>query len=211
RRRSRKDPGNPGPSLRLSGTTFRQSEVRMMPTISMQDRTQIYYKDWGSGQPVVFSHGWPLCSDAWEAQMMAVASNGFRAIGHARRGHGRPSQPWTGNDMDTYADDLATLIEALDLRDVILVGRSPGRGEVPRYIGRHGTERVAQVALVSAVPPLMLQTPDNPGGLPISVFDELRAASLANRSQFYRDLASGPFFGFNRPGAKVSQGSIDSF
>jgi non-heme chloroperoxidase len=183
----------------------------MMPTISMQDRTQIYYKDWGSGQPVVFSHGWPLCSDAWEAQMMAVASNGFRAIGHDRRGHGRSSQPWTGNDMDTYADDLATLIEALDLRDVILVGHSTGGGEVARYIGRHGTERVAKVALVSAVPPLMLQTPDNPGGLPISVFDELRAASLANRSQFYRDLASGPFFGFNRPGAKVSQGSIDSF
>ncbi|HEX7073884.1 MAG TPA: alpha/beta hydrolase [Hyphomicrobiaceae bacterium] len=182
-----------------------------MPTISMQDRTQIYYKDWGSGQPVVFSHGWPLCSDAWEAQMMAVASNGFRAIGHDRRGHGRSSQPWTGNDMDTYADDLATLIEALDLRDVILVGHSTGGGEVARYIGRHGTERVAKVALVSAVPPLMLQTPDNPGGLPISVFDELRAASLANRSQFYRDLASGPFFGFNRPGAKVSQGSIDSF
>lgn len=182
-----------------------------MPTLSMKDGTQIYYKDWGSGQPVVFSHGWPLSADAWEAQMMAVASNGFRAIGHDRRGHGRSSQPWTGNDMDTYADDLATLIEALDLRDVILVGHSTGGGEVARYIGRHGTERVAKVALVSAVPPLMLQTPDNPGGLPISVFDELRAASLANRSQFYRDLASGPFFGFNRPGAKVSQGSIDSF
>lgn len=182
-----------------------------MPTLSMKDGTQIYYKDWGSGQPVVFSHGWPLSADAWEAQMMAVASSGFRAIGHDRRGHGRSSQPWDGNDMDTYADDLATLIEALDLRDAILVGHSTGGGEVARYIGRHGTDRVSKAVLVSAVPPLMLQTPANPGGLPMSVFDEMRAACLADRSQFYKDLAAGPFFGFNRPGAKVSQGMIDSF
>ncbi len=182
-----------------------------MPTISTRDGTQIYYKDWGTGQPVIFSHGWPLNSDAWESQMYAVASAGYRAIGHDRRGHGRSSQPWDGNDMDTYADDLAQLIEALDLRDVILVGHSTGGGEVARYIGRHGTDRVAKVVLVSAVPPLMLQTPENPGGLPISVFDDLRKATLADRSQLYKDLASGPFFGFNRPGAKVSQGAIDSF
>nr|PZN85050.1 MAG: alpha/beta hydrolase [Pseudomonadota bacterium] len=182
-----------------------------MPTISTRDGTQIYYKDWGSGQPVIFSHGWPLNSDAWETQMYAVASAGFRAIGHDRRGHGRSSQPWDGNDMDTYADDLAQLIETLDLRNVILIGHSTGGGEVTRYIGRHGTSRVAKVALVSAVPPLMLQTPDNPGGLPMSVFDGLRAASLADRSQLYRDLASGPFFGFNRPGANVSLGAIESF
>jgi len=182
-----------------------------MPTISTRDGTQIYYKDWGTGQPVIFSHGWPLNSDAWESQMYAVASAGYRAIGHDRRGHGRSSQPWDGNDMDTYADDLAQLIEALDLRDVILIGHSTGGGEVARYIGRHGTDRVAKVVLVSAVPPLMLQTPENPGGLPISVFDDLRKATLADRSQLYKDLASGPFFGFNRPGAKVSQGAIDSF
>jgi len=182
-----------------------------MPTISTRDGTQIYYKDWGTGQPVIFSHGWPLNSDAWESQMYAVASAGYRAIGHDRRGHGRSSQPWDGNDMDTYADDLAQFIEALDLRDVVLVGHSTGGGEVARYIGRHGTDRVAKVVLVSAVPPLMLQTPENPGGLPISVFDDLRKATLADRSQLYKDLASGPFFGFNRPGAKVSQGAIDSF
>jgi non-heme chloroperoxidase len=182
-----------------------------MPTIPTRDGTQIYYKDWGTGQPVIFSHGWPLNSDAWESQMYAVASAGYRAIGHDRRGHGRSSQPWDGNDMDTYADDLAQLIEALDLRDVILIGHSTGGGEVARYIGRHGTDRVAKVVLVSAVPPLMLQTPENPGGLPISVFDDLRKATLADRSQLYKDLASGPFFGFNRPGAKVSQGAIDSF
>jgi Predicted hydrolases or acyltransferases (alpha/beta hydrolase superfamily) len=182
-----------------------------MPTISTRDGTEIYYKDWGSGQPVVFSHGWPLNSDAWESQMYAVASAGFRAIGHDRRGHGRSSQPWNGNDMDTYADDLAELIEALDLRDVVLIGHSTGGGEVTRYVGRHGTDRVAKVVLVGAVPPLMVQTPENPGGLPISVFDGLRAATLADRSQLYRDLASGPFFGFNRPGADVSPGAIESF
>jgi non-heme chloroperoxidase len=182
-----------------------------MPTITVPDGTEIYYKDWGSGQPVVFSHGWPLCADAWEAQMMLMASNGYRAIGHDRRGHGRSGQPWGGNEMDTYADDLAALIEALDLTDIILVGHSTGGGEVTRYIGRHGTGRVAKAVLVGAVPPLMLKTDANPGGLPIDVFDGLRAGSLADRSQLYKDLASGPFFGFNRPGAKVSQGLIDSF
>ncbi len=182
-----------------------------MPTITVPDGTEIYYKDWGSGQPVVFSHGWPLCADAWEAQMMLMASNGYRAIGHDRRGHGRSSQPWGGNEMDTYADDLAALIETLDLTDIILVGHSTGGGEVTRYIGRHGTGRVAKAVLVGAVPPLMLKTDANPGGLPIDVFDGLRAGSLADRSQLYKDLASGPFFGFNRPGAKVSQGLIDSF
>ncbi|MBK0400976.1 alpha/beta hydrolase [Limibaculum sp. M0105] len=182
-----------------------------MSTLRMKDGTEIFFKDWGSGQPVVFSHGWPLSSDAWEAQMMLVAENGYRAVGHDRRGHGRSSQPWQGNEMDTYADDLAALIEALDLRDIVLVGHSTGGGEITRYIGRHGTGRVAKAVLVGAVPPLMLKTEANPGGLPFDVFDGLRQASLADRSQLYRDLASGPFFGFNRPGAKVSQGMIDSF
>jgi non-heme chloroperoxidase len=183
----------------------------MTTMITTADGTQIYYKDWGSGQPVVFSHGWPLHSDSWEAQMLHLASNGFRCIAHDRRGHGRSSQPWNGNEMNTYADDLAAVIEALDLRDAVLVGFSTGGGEVARYIGRHGTGRVARAALIAAVPPLMLKTPANPGGLPVEVFDGLRAASIANRSQLYRDLASGPFFGFNRPGAKPSQGMIDAF
>src|SRR5688572_26648028 len=182
-----------------------------MPTLETKDGTQIYYKDWGSGAPVVFSHGWPLSSDAWEAQMMFLASHGFRCIAHDRRGHGRSSQPWQGNDMDTYADDLAELITALDLQGVTLVGHSTGGGEVTRYIGRHGTKRVRGAVLVGAVPPLMLVTKQNPNGVPMAVFDGLRAASLADRSQLYKDLASGPFFGFNRPGAKVSQGMIDSF
>jgi non-heme chloroperoxidase len=179
--------------------------------IAAKDGTQIYYKDWGSGQAVVFSHGWPLNADSWESQMFFLASNGFRTIAHDRRGHGRSDQPWSGNDMDTYADDLASLIEALNLQAAVVVGFSTGGGEVARYIGRHGTSRVAKAALVAAVPPLMLKTAANPGGLPIDVFDGLRAASIANRSQLYRDLASGPFFGFNRTGAKPSQGLIDWF
>jgi non-heme chloroperoxidase len=182
-----------------------------MSTITTKDNTHIYYKDWGSGEPVVFSHGWPLTADAWESQMVFLASHGYRCIAHDRRGHGRSSQPWNGNEMDTYADDLAELLNALNLKGATMVGHSTGGGEVARYIGRHGTSRVAKAVLVSAVPPLMLKTEANPGGLPIDVFDGLRAASLADRSQLYKDLASGPFFGFNRPGAKVSQGMIDSF
>lgn len=180
-------------------------------TIAMKDGTQIYYKDWGHGQPIVMSHGWPLNSDSWESQALFLASNGFRVITHDRRGHGRSSQPWQGNDMDTYADDLATVIETLDLTNAILVGFSTGGGEVARYIGRYGTKRVAKAALISAVPPVMVKSESNPDGVPMEVFDGIRAASLANRSQLYKDLASGPFFGFNRPGAKVSQGLIDSF
>ncbi len=175
------------------------------------DGVEIYYKDWGKGQPVVLSHGWPLNADSWEAQAFFLASNGYRVIAHDRRGHGRSSQPWDGNDMDHYADDLAQLIETLDLKDIAIFGFSTGGGEISRYIGRHGTGRVAKAGLISAVPPLMLKTEANPGGLPIDVFDGLRAASLADRSKLYKDLASGPFFGFNRPGAKVSQGMIDSF
>ena len=182
-----------------------------MPTIAMKDGTQIYYKDWGTGQPIVFSHGWPLTADSWEAQMLFLASHGYRCIAHDRRGHGRSSQPWDGNEMDTYADDLATLIDALNLTGATLIGFSTGGGEVARSIGRHGTKRLARAALVSSVPPLMLKTRANPGGLPIDVFDGLRAASITDRSKLYRDLASGPFFGFNRAGATASQGVIDSF
>lgn len=182
-----------------------------MSTMMMKDGTQVYYKDWGAGKPVVFSHGWPLSSDSWEAQMLLLASSGYRCIAHDRRGHGRSSQPWNGNNMDTYADDLSELIETLDLKDAVLIGFSAGGGEVARYIGRHGTKRVAKAALISAVPPLMLKTSANPGGLPIEVFDKIRLGSMTDRSQFYKDLAGGPFFGANRPGAKVSQGMIDSF
>ena len=182
-----------------------------MSFISAADGAQIYYKDWGSGPPVVLSHGWPLSSDSWEAQQLFLAGNGFRVIAHDRRGHGRSTQTWSGNDMDTYADDLASLIVALDLHDLALVGFSTGGGEVARYIGRHGTSRVAKVVLVSAVPPFMLQTQDNPGGVPIEVFDGIRAASLADRSQTYQDLADGPFFGANRPGQNPSRGMRDAF
>jgi len=182
-----------------------------MATFTTTDGTQIYFKDWGTGQPVVFCHGWPLSSDSWEAQMLFVASHGYHAIAHDRRGHGRSSQPWEGNEMNTYADDLAELIEELDLKDAVLIGFSTGGGEVARYIGRHGTRRVAKAALIASVTPLMLQTDANPDGLPREVFDEMRTNSLADRSQFYRDVASGPFFGFNRAGAKSSQGMIDSF
>jgi non-heme chloroperoxidase len=181
-----------------------------MSTITTKDGTQIYYKDWGSGQPVVFSHGWPLSADAWEDQMVFLGARGYRCIAHDRRGHGRSSQPWNGNDMDTYADDLATLAETLDLKGATHVGHSTGGGEVARYIGRHGTARVAKAVLIGAVPPIMLKTAANPGGLPMSVFDEIRANVLADRSQFFKDL-SAPFYGANRPGAKVSPGLRDSF
>jgi non-heme chloroperoxidase len=182
-----------------------------MPTIISKDGTSIYYKDWGSGTPVVFSHGWPLSSDSWEAQMLFLASHGFRCIAHDRRGHGRSGQPWDGNEMNTYADDLAGLIDKLDLKGAALIGFSTGGGEVARYVGRHGTKRVARIALIAAVPPLMLKTKDNPGGLPIDPFDAMRAGSIANRAQLYKDIAAGPFFGFNRPGAKLSQGMVDWF
>ena len=181
-----------------------------MGRITTNDGTRIWYKDWGSGQPVVFSHGWPLNADAWDEQAFFVASNGFRAVAHDRRGGGRSSQPWDGNDLDTYADDLAALMDALNLQDAVLVGHSTGGGEVTRYVGRHGTSRVAKVVLLGAIPPLMLKTEDNPGGLPIEAFDQLRAGMAKDRSQFYRDL-SVQFYGANRPGSQVSQGIRDAF
>jgi non-heme chloroperoxidase len=181
-----------------------------MSTIKIRDGVEIYYRDWGSGQPVVFSHGWPLSGDAFEDQMYFLASNGYRCIAHDRRGHGRSSQPWTGNDMDSYADDLAALVTSLDLKKAVHVGHSTGGGEVARYIARHGTSRVAKAVLIGAVPPLMLKTPSNPGGLPIDTFDQIRSAVIADRSQFFKDL-SLPFYGYNRRGAKVSEGVRESF
>jgi non-heme chloroperoxidase len=176
-----------------------------MSTITVKDGTTIYFKDWGKGQPVVFSHGWPLSADDWDAQMLFFGQHGYRVIAHDRRGHGRSTQTWDGNEMDTYADDLAALTEKLDLKNAIHVGHSTGGGEVARYIGRHGTKRVAAAVLISAVPPLMVKTDKNPGGLAVSVFDGLRAQLVANRAEFYRDITL-PFYGYNRPGAKISKG-----
>ncbi|SBV35522.1 Non-heme chloroperoxidase [uncultured Stenotrophomonas sp.] len=207
-------------AVAATGTQASESPDRIAARATVQgnyvttaDGVQLYYKDWGpkDGPVVTFSHGWPLSSDSWESQMLFLADHGYRVVAHDRRGHGRSSQPWDGNDMDHYADDLAAVIDTLDLKDVTLVGFSTGGGEVARYIGRHGTGRVKKAVLISAVPPLMLRTDDNPGGLPIEVFDGIRKASLENRSQLYLDIASGPFYGFNRPGAKVSQGLIDSW
>ncbi|MBV8819782.1 MAG: alpha/beta hydrolase [Acidobacteriaceae bacterium] len=181
-----------------------------MPTIKTKDNTEIYYKDWGKGQPLVFSHGWPLTADAWEDQMIFLGARGYRCIAHDRRGHGRSEQTWDGNNLDTYADDLADLVTALDLHDAIHIGHSTGGGEVTRYIGRHGTARVAKAVLIGAIPPLMLQTEKNPGGLPISAFDELRASQMRDRGQFFKEL-SAPFYGANRPGAKVSEGLREFF
>jgi len=206
-------PGNrqpsqaPTPSL----TTKRHPERQTMSTFTTRDGTQLYYKDWGTGPVISFSHGWPLNSDAWESQMFHLASNGFRCIAHDRRGHGRSSQPWNGNNMDTYADDLNELFTALDLKNVMMVGHSTGGGEVARYLGRHGSKRVSKAVLMGAVTPVMLKGPNNPQGLPMEVFDGFRKAYLADRAQFFHDIASGPFFNFNRPGAKVSQGMILSW
>lgn len=178
--------------------------------VATKDGTEVFYKDWGTGQPVVLSHGWPLNADVWDDQLFLLASNGYRAIAHDRRGHGRSSQPWDGNDMDTYADDLAALLDTLDLKDAVLVGHSTGGGEVTRYIGRHGTSRVAKAVLVGAIPPLMLKTQANPGGLPIEVFNSIRAGVVTNRSQFYKEF-SAPFYGANRPHAQVPWGTRDTF
>jgi non-heme chloroperoxidase len=182
-----------------------------MAKITTRDGTQIYYKDWGSGQPLVFHHGWPLSSDDWDSQMLFFVSKGYRVIAHDRRGHGRSTQTWSGNDMDTYADDVAQLTHALDLRNAVHIGHSTGGGEVARYVARHGKGRVSKAVLLGAVPPIMLKTASNPGGLPMTVFDGFRAALAANRAQFFRDVPAGPFYGFNRPGAKVSEGIIGNW
>src|SRR3974390_1733050 len=191
-------------------TTISHKPPRTLDTIITADGTRLYFKDWGTGQPIVFSHGWPLSADAWEDQMFFLAGRGYRCIAHDRRGPGPSSQPWTGNDMNTYADDLAELVQALDLKNAIHVGHSTGGGEVARYIGRHGTKRVAKAVLIGALPPVMLKSASNPGGLSMEGFDQIRAAVLSDRSQFFKDL-SAPFYGANRPGAKVSQGLRDSF
>lgn len=188
-----------------------RASARAGSIVTTKDGTEIYYKDWGKGPPVVFSHGWPLSADIWDDQMMFMASHGFRCVGFDRRGHGRSSQPWEGNDYDTFAEDLSALIGAFNLKAAILVGHSAGAGDIARYIGRFGTGRVAKAVLVSAIPPLMLKTPANPGGVPIEVFDGIRAGVAGDRAQFYRDLGNGPFFGANRPGSKVSQGVKDAF
>jgi non-heme chloroperoxidase len=216
----RSEPGAQGTSGHAQSTVSSRIErapetldttwENVMGTITTKDGTQLYYKDWGKGRPIVFSHGWPLTADAWEDQMLFLGSRGFRCIAHDRRGHGRSSQPWDGNEMNTYADDLATLVEALDLNGAVHVGHSTGGGEVTRYLGRHGTKRVSKAVLISAVPPIMLKTAANPGGLPIDAFDSIRAGVLADRSEFYRQL-SLPFYGYNREGAKISQGVRDSF
>jgi non-heme chloroperoxidase len=198
------------PTPAFAGTSIQTRDTTAMSMITVADGTKIFFNDWGTGQPVVFSHGWPLSADAFEDQMFFLASQGYRCIAHDRRGHGRSSQPWNGNDMDTYADDLAALVKALDLRDAIHVGHSTGGGEVARYIGRHGTERVAKAVLIGAVPPLMLKTPANPEGTPLKVFDGLRAAVQADRSRFWKDL-SLPFYGYNRAEAKISEGVRESF
>jgi non-heme chloroperoxidase len=197
-------------SLRISATHNLNSGEKRMSTITVKDGTTIYYKDWGSGQPITFSHGWPLNSDAWDGQMLFLVQNGYRCVAVDRRGYGRSSQPSMGNDMDGYADDLAAVIEALDLKNATLIGHSTGGGEVARYVARHGSERVAAAVLVAAVPPIMLKTAANPEGLPVEVFDEIRAGVAGDRSQFYKDLAL-QFYGANRPGSKVSQGTLDQF
>jgi non-heme chloroperoxidase len=179
-------------------------------TITTADGTQIFFKDWGTGQPIVFCHGWPLSSDSWDAQMLYFAANGYRCVAHDRRGHGRSTQSWTGNEMDTYADDLATLINDLDLHNIVLIGHSTGGGELTRYLGRHGTSRVSKAVLISAIPPRLVKTDSSPDGVPMAVFDQLRAAHMADRPQFYREFFSGPFCGYNRPGANVSQGAIEA-